>query len=385
MSSSAFVKQLSGDFNNLEKRLSIWEKLNLDLPLLFAIVVLTGFGLMVLYSATDANQADMRRQIIFIVLAFIVMFIVAQVDVRVMRRWAPLMYVISLSLLVVVLFFGSTANGAQRWLDLPGLPRFQPSEIMKIVLPLTLAAYFSRRSIPPRFKHIFWSLVLVGLPAVLIAMQPDLGTALLIGVSGIFVLLLAGISWKLVGSAIGAGVLSIPAMWIFYLKDYQQQRILTFLNPEKDPLGAGWNIIQSKTAIGSGGLYGKGWLNGVQSRLDFLPEGQTDFIVAVLAEEFGLVGVMLLLVLYLAIIARGLYIAAVSNDMFTRLLAGSITLTFFVYVFVNIGMVSGILPVVGVPLPLVSLGGTSIVTLMLGFGILMSIHSHGKTAFRYAN
>ena len=242
--------------------------------------MLTGFGLMVLYSATDANQADMRRQIIFIVLAFIVMFIVAQVDVRVMRRWAPLMYVISLSLLVVVLFFGSTANGAQRWLDLPGLPRFQPSEIMKIVLPLTLAAYFSRRSIPPRFKHIFWSLVLVGLPAVLIAMQPDLGTALLIGVSGIFVLLLAGISWKLVGSAIGAGVLSIPAMWIFYLKDYQQQRILTFLNPEKDPLGAGWNIIQSKTAIGSGGLYGKGWLNGVQSRLDFLPEGQTDFIVA---------------------------------------------------------------------------------------------------------
>ncbi|MDC1435935.1 rod shape-determining protein RodA [Gammaproteobacteria bacterium] len=385
MSSSAFVKQLSGDFNNLEKRLSIWEKLNLDLPLLFAIVVLTGFGLMVLYSATDANQADMRRQIIFIVLAFIVMFIVAQVDVRVMRRWAPLMYVISLSLLVVVLFFGSTANGAQRWLDLPGLPRFQPSEIMKIVLPLTLAAYFSRRSIPPRFKHIFWSLVLVGLPAVLIAMQPDLGTALLIGVSGIFVLLLAGISWKLVGSAIGAGVLSIPAMWIFYLKDYQQQRILTFLNPEKDPLGAGWNIIQSKTAIGSGGLYGKGWLNGVQSRLDFLPEGQTDFIVAVLAEEFGLVGVMLLLVLYLAIISRGLYIAAVSNDMFTRLLAGSITLTFFVYIFVNIGMVSGILPVVGVPLPLVSLGGTSIVTLMLGFGILMSIHSHGKTAFRYAN
>ena len=385
MSSSAFVKQLSGDFNNLEKRLSIWEKLNLDLPLLFAIVVLTGFGLMVLYSATDANQADMRRQIIFIVLAFIVMFIVAQVDVRVMRRWAPLMYVISLSLLVVVLFFGSTANGAQRWLDLPGLPRFQPSEIMKIVLPLTLAAYFSRRSIPPRFKHIFWSLVLVGLPAVLIAMQPDLGTALLIGVSGIFVLLLAGISWKLVGSAIGAGVLSSPAMWIFYLKDYQQQRILTFLNPEKDPLGAGWNIIQSKTAIGSGGLYGKGWLNGVQSRLDFLPEGQTDFIVAVLAEEFGLVGVMLLLVLYLAIISRGLYIAAVSNDMFTRLLAGSITLTFFVYIFVNIGMVSGILPVVGVPLPLVSLGGTSIVTLMLGFGILMSIHSHGKTAFRYAN
>jgi len=220
---------------------------------------------------------------------------------------------------------------------------------------------------------------------VLIAMQPDLGTALLIAVSGIFVLLLSGISWKLVGSSLGVGVLSIPAMWIFYLKDYQQQRILTFLNPEKDPLGTGWNIIQSKTAIGSGGLYGKGWLNGVQSRLDFLPEGQTDFIVAVLAEEFGLAGVLFLLLLYLAIIARGLYIAGVSSDMFTRLLAGSITLTFFVYVFVNIGMVSGILPVVGVPLPMVSLGGTSIVTLMLGFGILMSIHNHGKTAFRYAD
>ena len=385
MSSSTFIRQLSGDFNNLEKRQSIWEKLNLDLPLLFALVVLTAFGLLVLYSAIDGNQAEMRRQVIFIALAFTVMFIVAQVDVRVMRRWAPLMYLGSLSLLVAVLFFGATSNGAQRWLDLPGLPRFQPSEIMKIVLPLTLAAYFSRRAIPPRFKHIFWSLVLLGLPAVLIAMQPDLGTALLIAVSGIFVLLLSGISWKLVGSSLGVGVLSIPAMWIFYLKDYQQQRILTFLNPEKDPLGTGWNIIQSKTAIGSGGLYGKGWLNGVQSRLDFLPEGQTDFIVAVLAEEFGLAGVLFLLLLYLAIIARGLYIAGVSSDMFTRLLAGSITLTFFVYVFVNIGMVSGILPVVGVPLPMVSLGGTSIVTLMLGFGILMSIHSHGKTAFRYAD
>ncbi|MFL2840474.1 MAG: rod shape-determining protein RodA [Pseudohongiellaceae bacterium] len=383
MSSSVFVKQLSGDFNNLEKRQSIWEKLNLDLPLLFTLVVLSGFGLLVLYSATDGNQAEMRRQIIFIAIAFILMFLVAQVDVRVMRRWAPLMYLGSMSLLVLVLFFGTTLNGAQRWLDLTVLPRFQPSEIMKIVLPLTLAAYFSRRTIPPRLKHIFWSLILLGLPPVLIAMQPDLGTALLIGISGVFVLLLAGIGWKLIGSALGAGLLFIPAMWMFYLKGYQQQRILTFLNPENDPLGAGWNIIQSKTAIGSGGMYGKGWLNGVQSRLDFLPEGQTDFIVAILAEEFGLAGVLFLLVLYLIVIARGLYIAGVSSDMFTRLLAGSITLTFFVYVFVNIGMVSGILPVVGIPLPMVSLGGTSIITLMLGFGILMSIHSHGKTAFGY--
>tara|TARA_R100001143_G_scaffold24113_1_gene24725 strand:- start:726 stop:1880 length:1155 start_codon:yes stop_codon:yes gene_type:complete len=384
VTSSAFVRQLSGNMG-LEKRVSIWERLNLDLPLLFALAVLVGFGLMVLYSATDGNQQELRRQSIFIAVAFLVMFIVAQIDVRVMRRWAPLMYLFSLGLLVAVLFIGSSTNGAQRWLDLPGLPRFQPSEIMKIVLPLTLAAYFSRRAMPPRFKHIFWALVLLALPAVLIAIEPDLGTALLIAVSGIFVLLLAGISWKLVSSALGAGILSIPALWIFYLQEYQKMRILTFLNPENDPLGAGWNIIQSKTAIGSGGLYGKGWLNGVQSRLDFLPEGQTDFIVAVLAEEFGLSGMLFLLMLYLVVIGRGLYIAAVSSDMFTRLLAGSITLTFFVYVFVNIGMVSGILPVVGVPLPLVSLGGTSIVTLMLGFGILMSIHSHGKTAFRYVD
>ncbi len=384
MSSSAYVRQLSGGFG-LEKRRSIWERLNLDPPLLFALFVVIGFGLMVLYSATDGNQAELRRQVIFIGIAFIVMFVVAQIDVRVMRRWAPLMYLFSLGLLVLVLFFGSSSNGAQRWLDFPGLPRFQPSEIMKVVLPLTLAAYFSRRAIPPRFKHIGWSLVILMLPAALIAIEPDLGTALLIAVSGIFVLLLSGISWKLVFSALGAGILSIPALWIFYLQDYQKLRILTFLNPENDPLGAGWNIIQSKTAIGSGGLYGKGWLNGVQSRLDFLPEGQTDFIVAVLGEEFGLAGILFLLILYLMIIGRGLYIAAVSTDMFTRLLAGSISLTFFVYVFVNIGMVSGILPVVGVPLPLVSLGGTSVVTLMLGFGILMSIHSHGKTAFRYAD
>ncbi len=384
MSSSAYVRQLSGGFG-LEKRRSIWERLNLDPPLLFALVVLISFGLMVLYSATDGNQAELRRQVIFIGIALIVMFVVAQIDVRVMRRWAPLMYLFSLGLLVLVLFFGSSSNGAQRWLDFPGLPRFQPSEIMKIVLPLTLAAYFSRRAIPPRLKHIGWALVILMLPAALIAIEPDLGTALLIAVSGIFVLLLSGISWKLVFSALGAGILSIPAMWIFYLQDYQKLRILTFLNPENDPLGAGWNIIQSKTAIGSGGLYGKGWLNGVQSRLDFLPEGQTDFIVAVLGEEFGLAGILFLLTLYLVIIGRGLYIAAVSTDMFMRLLAGSISLTFFVYVFVNIGMVSGILPVVGVPLPLVSLGGTSVVTLMLGFGILMSIHSHGKTAFRYAD
>jgi rod shape determining protein RodA len=247
---------------------------------------------------------------------------------------------------------------------------------MKLVAPLCVATYLARKTLPPRFGPVLFSLTILALPVGLTANQPDLGTAMLIAVSGIFVLLLAGVRWKFVFSAIGLGLLAIPALWIFYLQDYQKQRIYTFINPESEPLGAGWNIIQSKTAIGSGGVYGKGWLNGVQSRLDFLPEGQTDFIVAVLAEEFGLVGVLFLLTLYIVLIGRGLYIGAVAQDLFSRLLAGSIAMTFFVYVFINVGMVCGLLPVVGVPLPLVSLGGTNIVTLLLGFGVLMSIHTH---------
>lgn len=364
---------------DLGRRKSFWETFHIDFPLLVALMILLGFGLMVLYSATDGSLPQMQRQIAFIIASFFIMLAVAQVDVRILRRWAPWMYLGTMGLLIAVKFVGSTGGGAQRWLDLPFLPRFQPSEIMKVVLPLCIAGYFSRRAIPPRFKHVFWSLVLVMLPAALISIQPDLGTALLIAVSGLFVLLLAGIRWKLVFSFIGVAILSSPALWLFYMSDYQKQRIKTLLNPQSDPLGAGWNIIQSQTAIGSGGVNGKGWLNGVQSRLDFLPEGQTDFIVAVLAEEFGLVGMLFLLILYMAIIGRGLYIAAMARDTFSRLLAGSIILTFFVYVFVNIGMVSGILPVVGVPLPMVSLGGTAILTLMVGFGILMSIHTHNKS------
>ncbi len=379
MSSPDYIRHLGFIGQGLGRRKSVWEYLHVDLPLLVALTILLGFGLMVLYSATDGNLVLLRRQVAFIVVSLVAMLLLAQIEMRILRRWAPWMYLAGLGLLVAVIFFGSTGGGAKRWLDLPVLPRFQPSEIMKVALPLTIAAYFSKRNLPPRFKHVFWSFVLVMLPAALIAIQPDLGTALLIAVSGIFVLLLAGIRWKLVFSIVGAGILSSPALWIFYMSDYQKQRIKTLLNPQSDPLGAGWNIIQSQTAIGSGGVYGKGWLNGVQSRLDFLPEGQTDFIVAVLAEEFGMVGMLFLLALYMTIIGRGLYIAAMAQDTFSRLLAGSIILTFFVYVFVNIGMVSGILPVVGVPLPLVSLGGTSILTLMIGFGILMSIHTHNKS------
>lgn len=383
MNGQTFVRQMSRSGHGLEKRRSLGEIVHLDMPLLCALFVLIGFGLMVLYSATDGNPAEMRRQIIYICLAVVVMCVVAQFDVRVMRRWAPWMYLGTLGLLVAVLFFGLRSNGAQRWLDFPGLPPFQPSEIMKVVLPLALASYLSRRPLPPQPAHIILALLLLALPAAVIAIQPDFGTALLISVSGLFVILLAGIRWNLVFAALGAGVVSALPIWMFYFSDYQKGRVITYLNPESDPLGAGWNIIQSKTAIGSGGMYGKGWLNGVQSRLDFLPEGQTDFILAVLAEEFGLLGVLFLLLLYVVIISRGLYIGAAAHDTFSRLLAGSITLTFFVYVFVNMGMVTGLLPVVGVPLPLVSLGGTSIVTLMIGFGILMSIHTHGKETIRY--
>lgn len=367
----------------LDRERSIWDRIHVDLPLLCTLLVLIGFGLLVLYSATDGDRSEMQRQVTFIGLAFVLMLTVAQIDMRFLQTWAPWMYLGGLGLLLLVLLIGDVANGAQRWLDFPGLPRFQPSEFMKLIVPLTVVTYLSRKIMPPRLGQIALCLLLIGIPAVLVARQPDLGTALLIVAAGIFVLLLAGIRWKLVLSAAMLGLLSIPALWIFYLQDYQKRRIHTFLDPESEPLGAGWNIIQSKTAIGSGGIYGKGWLNGVQSRLDFLPEGHTDFIVAVLAEEFGLVGLLFLLTLYIVLIGRGMYIAAMAQDTFGRLIAGSLSLTFFVYVFVNIGMVSGLLPVVGVPLPLVSLGGTSIMTLMLGFGILMSIHTHNVPRLGY--
>jgi rod shape determining protein RodA len=378
-----FGKQSGSLGRGLERNRSLWERFHIDPPLLCVLFVILAFGLMVLYSATDSNVREVERQALHIGLSICVMIGVAQVDVRFMQQWVPWMFVGGFCLLIAVLLIGDTTNGAQRWLDFPGLPRFQPSEVMKIIVPLAVATLIARRTLPPSYMQILGGLLIIGIPAVLVAKQPDLGTALLIGAAGIFVLLLSGIRWKLVLAALAMGLAAVPALWIFYLQDYQKNRIYTFLNPEREPLGAGWNIIQSKTAIGSGGLYGKGWLNGVQSRLDFLPEGQTDFIVAVLAEEFGLVGVVFLLALYIVVIGRGLYIGAVTQDLFSRLMAGSISLTFFVYVFVNIGMVSGLLPVVGVPLPLVSLGGTSIITLMTGFGILMSIHTHRETRLVY--
>ncbi|MEC7295819.1 MAG: rod shape-determining protein RodA, partial [Pseudomonadota bacterium] len=292
-------------------------------------------------------------------------------------RWAPLAYGAGLAMLLAVEVVGDVGMGAKRWLEIPGVIRFQPSEMMKLAVPLMVAAYLNRCQLPPRLRDIVVCAVIIGVPVVLTAIQPDLGTSLLVASAAVIVVLLAGLSWKLIGLVAALGAAGLPVLWM-NMHNYQRQRVLTFLDPDSDPLGSGWNIIQSTTAIGSGGLWGKGWLEGTQSQLEFLPERHTDFIIAVLGEEFGLVGMLLLLTLYIMIVGRGLWLASSSQDTFGRLFAGSIILTFFIYVFVNVGMVSGILPVVGVPLPLVSYGGTSSVTLLAGFGILMSIHAHRR-------
>ncbi len=350
---------------------------HLDVQMILLLVAIASYGLLILYSAVGQESAPVTAQSAKIGIAFVIMVAMAQISPIFYLRIAPWVFLIGVIMLVLVMFFGTTVNGSQRWLRIPGIFSFQPSEIMKLMVPMILAWYFHDRHLPPRMKHLFWAGVMIAVPVLLIARQPDLGTALIIGASGLLVLFLAGISWRYIITVIGAAVVSSPALW-FVLRDYQQGRILTFLNPERDPLGDGWNIIQSKTAIGSGGLFGKGLGEGTQSHLEFLPESQTDFIIAVLAEELGLVGVMGLLILYLLIAGRGVMISIQAQDTFGRLLAGSITFTFFIYVFINIGMVSGIVPVVGVPLPLVSYGGTSIITLFAGFGIIMSIYSHRR-------
>jgi len=361
---------------NPNSRQGLLAVFHIDLPLLAGVLLLCGFGLIVLYSASGENLAQVERQAVRIFVALIVMLAIAQLNPTTLRRWSPWLYGLGLAMLVAVLVFGEVGKGAQRWLDL-GIVRFQPSEMVKLAVPLMIAWYLAEKPLPPGWRRLLVAAVLIVVPVLLIAKQPDLGTSLLVASAGIFALFLAGISWRLIAGLSVAAAAAAPVVW-YLMRDYQRQRVLTFLDPEKDPLGAGYHIIQSKIAIGSGGLYGKGWLNGTQSQLDFLPERHTDFIFAVLSEEFGLIGVLMLLALYLFVIMRGLYIATRAQDTFTRLLAGSLTLVFFVYLFVNTGMVSGLLPVVGVPLPLVSYGGTSLVTLMAGFGILMSIHTHRR-------
>jgi rod shape determining protein RodA len=372
-----FVRRLPDSSQHFKRATGFWRAIHIDPILLLCLVTLTVFGLVVLYSASGHNTFMVKRQLVFYVLAYTAMFGIAQVNLKFLSRTAVWFYLFGVILLVLVLIIGVGAKGAQRWLDL-GVTRFQPSEILKLALPIFVASFFAARGLPPKFWHVLICLVLIVLPAGLILKQPDLGTAILVSASGLIAMFLAGLPWRyILFAALLAASASWP-MWHYVMHDYQKQRVLTLLDPEADKLGSGWNIIQSKTAIGSGGWEGKGWMKGTQSQLDFLPESHTDFIIAVLAEEFGLRGVLGLLVCYFMLIGRGLWVAYSARNAFSRILAGSITLTFMVYVFVNIGMVSGLLPIVGVPLPLISLGGTSLISLMAAFGILMAISTERK-------
>lgn len=355
---------------------NILRKLHIDIPLFIGLVFTSLLSFIILYSAGSQEADILLRQAARIGLAFLLMTVLAHIDPYQFKRYSALLFNIGILLLIAVLVMGQIGKGAQRWLDI-GFSRFQPSEMIKITTPMMIAWYLAEHPLPPKSKQLVIASLLIVIPTLLIAKQPDLGTALLVAISGAGVLFFAGLSWRFILAIVLTLSALTPVLWHF-MRGYQRDRVLTFLNPEADPLGRGYHIIQSKIAIGSGGIYGKGWLGSTQSELDFLPESSTDFIFAVFAEEFGLFGCLGLLILYLLIIGRCLYIASQAQDTYSRLLAGSLAFTFFVYVFVNIGMVVGILPVVGVPLPLISYGGTSIVTLLAGFGILMSIHTHRK-------
>ena len=354
--------------------------LRLDGPLLFGLVALTLIGLFVVYSASGGSFNMLRAQSLKLVLAVIVMLVLAQVPPRLIRVSAPWLYGTGLILLVAVMFKGDVAMGAQRWLDL-GVVRFQPSEIMKIAMPLTCAWFLHDRALPPTFTAVAMLLTVILIPAALIVEQPDLGTGVLVAVSGAMVVLLAGLRARYLVSGAALGVAGAVIGWQF-LHDYQRQRVLTFLDPQSDPLGSGYHIIQSQIAIGSGGAFGKGFMNGSQAQLEFLPERSTDFIFAVIGEEWGLIGLVVILLLYVFVIGRCLYLAATAQDTFARLVTGSLGLTFAVYALINTGMVTGLLPVVGVPLPLVSYGGSSMVTLMAGFGIVMAVNNRRRLVGR---
>jgi len=363
--------------NDSHQKKTIWTRIHIDPLFCLIITALLVYSALVMWSASGQDPGMMERKLGQIAMGVIVMLVMAQIPPRVYEGWAPYLYIICVILLIAVDAFGHISKGAQRWLDL-GVVRFQPSEIAKIAVPLMVARFINRDVCPPTLKNTGIALVLIFMPTLLVAAQPDLGTSILIAASGLFVLFLSGMSWKLIAVAVLLVAAFIPILWFFLMHDYQRDRVMMLLDPESDPLGAGYHIIQSKIAIGSGGLRGKGWLHGTQSQLEFLPERHTDFIFAVLAEELGLVGVLVLLILYVLLIMRGLTMAARAQTTFGRVMAGGMMLIFFVYVFVNIGMVSGILPLVGVPLPLVSYGGSALIVLMAGFGIIMSIHTHRK-------
>ncbi|PKH20585.1 rod shape-determining protein RodA [Enterobacterales bacterium CwR94] len=363
--------------NDDPQKRSIWTRIHIDPIFLLCILALLIYSSVVMWSASGQDPGMMERKLVQIMMGFVVMVVMAQIPPRIYEGWAPYLYIFCVILLIAVDVFGQISKGAQRWLDL-GFVRFQPSEIAKIAVPLMVARFMNRDVCPPSLKNTGLALLLIFVPTLLVAAQPDLGTSILVCASGMFVLFLAGLSWRLIGIAVVLVAAFIPILWFFLMHDYQRDRVMMLLDPESDPLGAGYHIIQSKIAIGSGGLRGKGWLHGTQSQLEFLPERHTDFIFAVLSEELGLIGVIVLLALYLLVIIRGLMIAARAQTTFGRVMVGGLMLILFVYVFVNIGMVSGILPVVGVPLPLVSYGGSALIVLMAGFGIIMSIHTHRK-------
>jgi rod shape determining protein RodA len=348
----------------------------IDSTLLVLILALSMLGLAALFSASYENPGRVLNQLVSLCIALTAMWVVAQIAPQTLMRFAVPAYVIGLALLVAVALFGDVVNGARRWLHV-GVTRFQPSEMMKLALPLMLAYYFHRRESTLRLRDFALAALLLAVPLGLIVRQPDLGTAALVGAVGFYVIFFAGISWRVLGGLAGLFVVALFPLWGM-LHDYQRKRVLTLLDPTQDPLGAGYHIIQSTIAVGSGGIAGKGWLNGTQAHLEFIPERHTDFIFAVYSEEFGLIGNFVLLVLYTLLIGRGLMIAANAATVFARLLAGAVTLMFFTYAFVNMGMVSGILPVVGVPLPFLSYGGTALLTLFIGAGILMSVQRHRK-------
>jgi rod shape determining protein RodA len=369
---------------HLLERLQAWlvravREPRMDLPLLGALLLLSCIGLVTLYSASDLDRHLVLNQALRFALGAALMLLIARVPPTVLRNWTPWLYGASVVLLVAVAVLGQ-GRGANRWLNL-GVMRFQPSELVKLTLPMMVAWYLHARELPPRWLTLLAVGLLIAVPARLIASQPDLGTAILVVASGVFAVFLAGLAWWRIGILLAAAAGAAPLLWRF-MHEYQRNRLRMFLNPESDPLGNGWHIIQSEIAVGSGGWLGKGWHHGTQSRLEFLPEHTTDFVFAVFSEEWGLIGVAVLLALYAFIVGRGLMIAANARDTYSRLLAGSISMAFFVYVMVNGGMITGLLPVVGVPLPLISYGGTSAVSLLAGFGVLMSIHAHRKLMAR---
>ncbi len=369
-----FLRHSARDGLSIKHDSSRWAKLHLDPWLLCFLILNAVLGLMVVYSATAGSTDMVLRQATSFGVGFIIMFLCAQVPPKVYQAISPYLYIFGLFMLILVLVVGETRMGAKRWITIPGIGSMQPSEVMKFAMPLMMAWYFANRSFPPKFLHIIVALVIMMMPFLLVALQPDLNIGLII--PGIFVLFLSGMSWRLIAGAMVALAVIAPLLWMFFLQEYQKKRIVTLFDPESDALGAGWNIIQSKIAIGSGGLTGKGFTEGTQSHLGYLPEHHTDFIMSTYAEEFGFVGVFLLFSLFAAIIIRCLMIAMDSFHNFGRLYAGATGLTFFFFVFLNSGMVSGILPVTGDPLPLMSYGGTAVIGMLAGMGIVMSIHTH---------